>query len=145
MRTVVKCAIGQWSGCRWERGLAPTLSACTALMIAGCGSGGGMTAAQTSMPPPPPAMTAVTMALSSTANDQLSEFGIGIQDISLISSSGKRVSVLSQVRQSEFIHVNGTNEPFVTAMVPQDVYTAAIVMAGRPPPSRWGHRPSTER
>ena len=48
MRTLVKCAIGQWSGCRLERGLAPTLSACTALMIAGCGSGGGMTAAQTS-------------------------------------------------------------------------------------------------
>lgn len=128
MRSVVKCAIGRWNGCKLERGPALALSACVALSITGCGSGGGMPPAQT--PPPPPAMKAVTVVLSSTANDQLSEFDIGIQGISLTSASGRKVSVLSQGRQTEFIHVNGAMEPLITAMIPQDVYTAATVTVG---------------
>jgi hypothetical protein len=75
-------------------------------------------------------MTKVTLVLSSTANDQLSEFDLALQAMSLTSASGKNVSVLSQTRESEFIHVNGTNEPLLTAMVPQDVYTAATVTVG---------------
>jgi hypothetical protein len=128
MRTVIECAIGRWSGCTLERGPALAFSACTALMVAGCGSGGGMPAAQT--PPPPPAMKAVTVVLSSTANDQLSEFDIGIQGISLTSASGRKVSVLSQGRQTELIHLNGTTEPLITATIPEDVYTAATVTVG---------------
>jgi hypothetical protein len=111
-----------------DRGLVLALSASTALLMTGCGSGGGMSAAQT--PPPPPAMKAVTVVLSSTANDQLSEFDIGIQGISLTSASGRKVSVLSQGRETEFIHVNGAMEPLITATIPQDVYTAATVTVG---------------
>jgi hypothetical protein len=128
MRTVLECALGRWSGGKLDRGLVLALSSSTALLMTGCGSGGGMSAAQT--PPPPPAMKAVTVVLSSTANDQLSEFDIGIQSISLTSASGRKVSVLSQGRQAEFIHVNGAMEPFITAMIPQDVYTAATVTVG---------------
>jgi hypothetical protein len=87
-----------------------------------------MSAAQT--PPPPPAMTAVTMVVSSTANDQLSAFHIVVQGMSLTSDSGKKVSVLSQARHSEFIHINGAMEPVVTASIPQDMYTAATVTVG---------------
>jgi hypothetical protein len=75
-------------------------------------------------------MKAVTVVLSSTANDQLSEFDIGIQGISLTSASGRKVSVLSQGRETEFIHVNGAMEPLITATIPQDVYTAATVTVG---------------
>ena len=128
MRTVLKCAIGRWSGGRLDRGAALALSSSAALIMAGCGSGGGMAAGQA--PPPPPTMKAVTVVLSSTANDQLSQFDIGIQGISLTSASGRKVSVLSQGRQTEFIHVNGAVEPLITAMIPQDVYTAATVTVG---------------
>lgn len=126
---------GACSGCR---SLQPQRHAWLALpagitlaiagLMTGCGSGGGMPAAQ--MPPPPPPLTAVTLVLSSTANDQLSQFDMALQAISLTSASGKQVSLLSQTRYSEFIHVNGTNEPLLTAMIPQDVYTAATVTVG---------------
>jgi hypothetical protein len=128
MRTVLKCAMGRWSGAKLDRGLALALSASTALVMTGCGSGGGMPAAQP--PPPSPTMKAVTVVLSSTANDQLSEFDIGIQGISLTSASGRKVSVLSQGRQTEFIHLNGATEPLITATIPEDVYTAATVTVG---------------
>jgi hypothetical protein len=128
MRTVIERAIGRWSSGKLDRGLALALSSTAALIIAGCGSGSGMSAPQT--PPPPPAMKAVTVVLSSTANDQLSEFDIGIQGISLTSASGRKVSVLSQGRQTEFIHLNGATEPLITATIPEDVYTAATVTVG---------------
>lgn len=75
-------------------------------------------------------MTAVTLALSSTANDQLSEFHVAVQAISLTGASGNSVSILSQARTTELIHVNGTNEPLLTAMVPQGLYTAATITVG---------------
>ncbi|HVR27627.1 MAG TPA: DUF5666 domain-containing protein [Candidatus Polarisedimenticolia bacterium] len=71
--------------------------------------------------------TQVTLVLSGTANDQLTEFDLGLQGISLTSQSGKMVSVLSALQRTEFIHINGGIEPLVTVNIPQDVYTAATV------------------
>ena len=95
-------------------------------LLAGCGSGGSSPAS----PPPPSAVTKVTLILSSTANDQLSEFDISFQGISLTNASGRTVSLLSQARSSEFIHVNGAMEPLLTATIPQGVYTAATASVG---------------
>jgi len=93
----------------------------------GCGSG----SASSPSAPVLSGNTSVTVLLSSTANDQLSQFGIGFQSISLTSQSGKTVTLLSMPRgteqNAEFIHVNGGAEPLITVSIPQDVYTSATV------------------
>ena len=97
-----------------------------AVVTTACGSGGKM-----SGPPPLSGNTQVTVVLSSTANDQLSEFGIGVLNIALSNQAAKTVSLLSLPSRSqqwaEFIHINGDAEPFTTVSVPQDVYTSATV------------------
>jgi uncharacterized protein DUF5666 len=74
--------------------------------------------------------TSVTVMLSSTANDQLSEFGLVFQNIVLTSQAGKPVTVFSGTQGSEFMDVNGGANPFVNVTVPQDIYTAATVTLG---------------
>ena len=95
----------------------------------GCGSS---SAAKTA---PLSGNTNVTVMVTGTANDQLSQFDVAFQGITLTSQSGKTVTLLSESAQglslaaSEFMHLNGTAEPLVTASIPQDVYTAATVTA----------------
>jgi Domain of unknown function (DUF5666) len=69
--------------------------------------------------------TSVTVVLSSTANDQLAEFDLEFQSITLTSQSGKTVTLLATQQPSEFIHLNGAIDPLITVTVPQDVYTSA--------------------
>ena len=102
-----------------------TIALATAITTA-CGSSGTMSR------PTSPALsgnTSVTILLSSTANDQLSQYNVGFTSIALTSQSGKTVNLLtaspSTPNFSEFIHVNGPAEPLLTVSVPQDVYTAA--------------------
>jgi hypothetical protein len=114
MLTAVKCAIG----------------GCAALLLSGCGGGGTSAMQSNPTPPPPPAMTAVTLTVTSTANDELTEFDISIKSLTLTSASGNQVSVPVTVASSEFMHVNGGSEPLATAMVPQDTYTAATATLG---------------
>ena len=89
-------------------------------LTTGCGYGGNST-----QPPKLRGNTSVTVVLSSTANDQLAEFDLEFQSVTLTSQSGKTVSLLTAQQPSEFIHLNGAIDPLVTAVVPQDVYTAA--------------------
>jgi len=74
--------------------------------------------------------TSVTLLLSSTANDQLSEFDLEFQGVTLTSQSGKTVSLLSAQQPSEFMHLNGAIDPLITTTVPQDVYTSATATIG---------------
>ena len=86
-----------------------TLIIAATLLTTGCGSGG-------SMSPPGPELsgnTSVTLVLSSTANDQLSEFGVVFQNIVLTSQSGKTVTLFSGTQGAEFMDVNGGANPFV--------------------------------
>ena len=75
--------------------------------------------------------TNVTVVMSSTANSQLSEFDIGITGISLVSQSGKSVTLYSlppgTEQGVEFIHANGQADPFLTVSVPQGIYKTATV------------------
>jgi len=98
-------------------------------LLAACGSGGSQTAPE---PPPPPASTAVTLMVTSTANDQLSEFGLALQGITLTRSDGKSVTLRSAATSqgAEFIHVNSGAEPLLTASIPSGIYTAAAVTVG---------------
>jgi hypothetical protein len=69
--------------------------------------------------------TKVTVLLSSTANDQLSAFNIGLTGVTLTSQSGKQVTLLNAAQNAEFIHLNGALEPVLVADIPQDTYTSA--------------------
>lgn len=104
-----------------------TLIAVVALYLTGCGGGAG-TGGTT--PPVLTGNTLVTLVLSATANDQLTEFDLGIQGLTLTSQSGKTVSLVSTVQGTEFVHINGGIEPLVTVSIPQDVYTAATATIG---------------
>jgi hypothetical protein len=94
-------------------------------LTTGCG-GGSRT------PPPPKGNTQVTVALTSSANDQLSQFDLGFESLTLTSKSGNTVTLQSSTdgQPAEFIHLNGGVEPLTTATVAQDVYTSAIATIG---------------
>jgi hypothetical protein len=102
--------------------LAEALTAGALLaLVAGCassvtGSGNG---------PQPARTTTVALLASSTANDQLWNFSLNIEAMTLTSSSGKTVSILNGPVQDEFIHVNGSAEPLATVSIPQGTYTSA--------------------
>jgi hypothetical protein len=81
---------------------------------------------------PTPQNTSATIMVTSTANDQLSEFNLTFNSLTLTSQSGKSASVFATPQQAEFIHLNGTAEPLLTVSIPQDTYTAATATA--PPP-----------
>jgi hypothetical protein len=90
-----------------------------------CGSGAKSGAAPTLS-----GNTEVTVVLTSTANDQLSQFYLDFQGITLTSKSGKVVTLLSSSQPAELIHLNGGIEPLFTVTVPQDIYTAASAVIG---------------
>ncbi|MGD0271053.1 MAG: DUF5666 domain-containing protein [Candidatus Sulfotelmatobacter sp.] len=96
-----------------------------ALLTTGCGSGGSASTPQFS------GNTQVTVALTSTANDQLTRFNFGFSSITLTNQSGTAVPLLSEPQnsfdQAELIHANGKLDPLVTATIPQGIYTAATV------------------
>ena len=71
--------------------------------------------------------TSVTVALSSTANDQVTRFDVQFQTLTLTNQSGKTVTLLSSQQPAEFMHLNGGIEPLMTVTVPQDIYTSATV------------------
>lgn len=71
--------------------------------------------------------TTVVVMLSSTANDQLSQFVVNFNSLTLTNGSGKMVNLFLTPHKAEFMHLNGGAEPLLTASIPQDVYTGASV------------------
>ncbi len=73
--------------------------------------------------------TLVSVVLTSTANDQIPQFDVGFQNISLTTQSGSTVSLLSSPNQAgaEFIHLNGIAEPLAANTIPQGIYTSASI------------------
>ncbi|MGP8250799.1 MAG: DUF5666 domain-containing protein [Terracidiphilus sp.] len=99
---------------------APAL-ALAAGLIAGCGATAGSAS---------PGNTMVTLVATSTANDQLTQFSVYLDAITLTSKSGEAVSLLPGYEHDEFIHLNGKSEPLLTASVPDDTYTSATATIG---------------
>lgn len=95
--------------------------AVSAAIMAGCGSGTNM------MRPALRGNTTVVVLVSSTANDQLSQFVVNFNSLTLTNQSGKVVNLSLTPHEAEFMHLNGGAEPLLTASVPQDVYTGASV------------------
>jgi hypothetical protein len=102
------------------------LALALALMEIGCGT----SAAPTPKPPVFSGNTSVTVVLSTTANDQLSEFGMVLQAVTLTNQSGNTVNLVSGPQGAEFMTINGGAMPFSTASIPQGIYTAAGVTLG---------------
>jgi len=113
-----------------------SVSAVLSLLLALCGylaAGCGSTGMPPVTVPPPP--TSLAVVVSSTANGQFTNFYVDITSLSLTNQAGTTVSVLAapqsqaftQTQEAEFIHLNGHMAPFLTAMVPQDVYTQATL------------------
>ncbi len=100
----------------------------TSIILIGCGGslgntgggGGGGTGEQTK----------VTILTTSTANDQLAEFEMDIKSLKLTNASGGTVSLISTPLNVEFLRVNGTTEPLITASVPEGTYLSAGASIG---------------
>lgn len=121
---------------RVARSCAPAkMAACVALpfamaAIGGCGgsSGGSIK--------PPEGNTKVTVVVSSAANDELSQFYIGLTGLTLTSQSGKTVTLFSagangaNTYNPEFIHLNSTATSLGTTSAADDTYTSATLTAG---------------
>ncbi len=74
--------------------------------------------------------TAVALVLSSTANDQLSQFNLDIQSLTLTSQSGSTVPLLAGDWQAEYMHLNGGIEPVAAITIPQGIYVTATAGIG---------------
>jgi hypothetical protein len=97
----------------------------TAGITTGCGSNGS------SMTTPRfVGNTNVTVMVTSTANDQVTDFNLQFKTMTLTNQTGKAVTLLSSPQPSEFMHVNGGTEPLMTVSIPQDIYTSAAVTLG---------------
>jgi hypothetical protein len=107
--------IGRLPTCRLL--LAGTLAIAT-VFTTGCGSSG-------TTPPKFSGNTAVVVLASGTANDQLFQFSVTLQSLTLTSQSGQTVSLLTTPASDEFMHLNGRVEPLATVSVPQGIYTSA--------------------
>lgn len=90
----------------------------TALVAAGCGGGTGTAFSGN---------TTVVVLASSTANDQLSSYGVIIESLTLTNKSGATVSVLASPVNEEFVHLNGHVEPLATVSIPQGDYVSGKV------------------
>jgi hypothetical protein len=67
----------------------------------------------------------VTVLATSTANDQLTQFPLTLQSLTLTNQSGKTITVVSGPLSAEYMHLNGNVEPLATVTIPQDIYTSA--------------------
>jgi hypothetical protein len=96
----------------------------TAGSMAGCGGSSGGSVSHLS------GNTSVTLLTSSTANDQLSEFFLTLNNMTLTNSTGEQITLFTTPHSAEFIHVNGMAEPITTVSIPQGTYTSAAVSVG---------------
>lgn len=102
------------------------------ILSAGCG-GGGMMSGNPVGTPIPAANTNVTLLLSSTANDQLTQFLMSMGTITLSSQDGKTVTLYTNPNLDNIqyfdddIHLSGTSEPVATTSIPQGLYTSATL------------------
>ncbi|MFZ0137718.1 MAG: hypothetical protein WAK89_11700 [Candidatus Sulfotelmatobacter sp.] len=115
--------------------LAMTL-AVGAVFATGCGSSG-------TTPPKFSGNTSVVVLASSTANDQLFQFSVTLQGLTLTSQSGQTVSLLATPAGDEFMHLNGHVEPLATVSVPQGIYISAAATVSGAFPACAGQSPGT--
>ncbi len=100
--------------------------AVSASLFTGCGNVGSAPSVLTGS-------TTVLVLRTSTANDMLAKFYVGLSSMTLTSTAGNSVTLYNNASGSgpgEWMHLNGAAEPLVTLSVPQGTYTSATVKAG---------------
>src|SRR5215469_16459551 len=97
----------------------------------GCSSSG-------TIPPKFGGNTTAVILASSTANDQLFQFSVTVQSLTLTGQSGQTASLLPTPVSDEFIHLNGHVEPLATVSIPQGVYTSAAATISEAVPACAG-------
>jgi hypothetical protein len=98
----------------------------SALAFVGCG-GGGQATTTTPTQNSIPAGTTVEVSLGDSPADWMMTFGMTVNSITLINSSGGSVSMLSSPAQIEMLGLMGTVEPVSIMKVPQGTYTSASI------------------
>ncbi len=74
----------------------------------------------------------VPVLITDAPSDQLLSFSLTINSIVLNDSAGKSATVLSTPTTIEICHLNGIQAPLVTASIPQDTYTSAVITFSNP-------------
>jgi len=114
-----------------QRYLAAIAILLAAATISGCG--GSSSPGKTIQPQ---GNTSVTILLSATSNNKLSQYELNFEDLTLTSQSGKTVSLLTTAQNAsglytpEFVHLNANASTLMTANVPDDTYTSATLTVG---------------
>lgn len=116
---------------RFSRFVPPLVLSLAELLTAGCGGESGTKTTFSGN-------TTVVVLASSTANDQLFQFSVTLQNLTLTSQSGQTVSLLATPASDEFMHLNGHVEPLATVSVPQGIYTSAAVTVNEAYPACAG-------
>lgn len=98
--------------------------AITALTV-GCGTGAGG-----APPSPTKGSSIVNLYVTSVSNNQYAFFKIALEGLSLTTSSGKSVNLITKTLAPDFIPVNGAYEPVAITTVPQGTYTGARITLG---------------
>jgi hypothetical protein len=96
-------------------------------LTTGCGSSNS---SLSSTPPQFSGNTAVTLVLSSTGNDQLADFEMYVQTLTLTDQAGTTTSLITGPQSTEFMHLNGLIEPYGTVTIPQGIYNSATATIG---------------
>jgi hypothetical protein len=104
--------------CLHSHCILPLALSTTLISLVACGSRSG--------PMPAAAATPITVLATSTADDRLTQFTMGVTSLSLVNSSGKEVPVITYPVYAEFIHLNGESEPLFTTRIPPGTYKSAI-------------------
>lgn len=109
-----------------NRSIRTALSAVAAIGAIGFAASCG----NNSSTPPAPANTQIVLVSTGTANDQLSQFALQLQSLTLTDKAGKTVSLLSSPQSVEYFHLNGGIEPLAVATIPADTYISATATVG---------------
>jgi hypothetical protein len=78
-----------------------------------------------------PAST-VPVLITDAPSDQLVAFTLTLNTITLTDSAGNTASILPTPTTIEICHLNGIQAPLVTASIPQDTYTSAVITFSDP-------------
>src|SRR5512146_2854054 len=94
------------------------------LALAGCGGGGSnpMTPGPTPGPQPQAASSTVGVSIGDAPADWIMTFGMTVNSITLTSSGGQTVNLLSSPTSMEMMQLMGSLRPLAIASVPQGTY-----------------------
>jgi hypothetical protein len=116
----------------------PSISSIILILLVAAAIGMATACGTSPTPPKFSGNTTVVVLASSTANDQLFQFPVTLQSLTLTSQSGQTVSLLATPASDEFMHLNGHVEPLATVSIPQGIYTSAAAMVSQAIPACAG-------